>query len=109
MKKEFIQLSRAWYGETCLKDRRNISDEVTVMVTTDDEGGFSEFTVKWEILQGKLCPKVGLFSDAWRLFRLLPDLFDELANRQDQDPTPEEFCDLLQELHFIDATEEANP
>ena len=33
MKKEFIQLSRAWYGETCLKDRRNISDEVTVMVT----------------------------------------------------------------------------
>ena len=106
MKRSYIQLSRAWYGETCLKamqDRTlHVVDDVTIQVETKEK--YHEAFIKWHLLNGEPRPQFTAYDDAWAIFRLAPDLFDELARRQDKNPTPEEICQLLEELHFEDVT-----
>jgi len=107
MKRSYIQLSRAWYRETCLKDQRARSvpvvDNVTILIETEEK--YHEAFIEWRLLNGKPCPQFTAYDDAWAIFKLVPDLFDELARRQDKNPTPEEICQLLEELHFEDVTQ----
>jgi len=106
MKRSYIQLSRAWYGEIYLKDQRARSvpvvDDVIIQVETKEK--YHEAFIKWHLLNGEPRPQFAAYDDAWAIFKLVPDLFDELARRQDKNPTPEEICQLLEELHFEDVT-----
>ena len=105
MEKTFIQLSRAWYGKTCLDTYGDTSDEVSIILETEDR--LLEFSIRWlDIGAHGRYPRLQIYDDAWIVFRLLPDLFDELSQLQDKSPSPEQICGLLEELHFEDATKE---
>lgn len=106
--KSFTQLSRAWYAEANLR-HANFKDEITFGFYSPDGGTSGEMTVKWIPLSAKYIPELNIFSDAWSALSNFHDLIDKLGEHDDEDPTPEEFCNYLLECGFIDSTETERP
>lgn len=107
--KGFVQLSRAWYGEANLTHKSEVKDEVTFGYYSPDGGTSGEMSVRWIRLEGRFVPELKIFSDAWSALSNMHDLIDFLGEHDDEDPTPEEFCEYLKQCGFIDKTEEKNP
>jgi len=108
MKRSYIQLSRAHYSELMRHWKRQITDRIDIVIETDE--GNMEAAIEWRVIGNavlpgsQVCPQFTAFDDAWAMFALLPDLFQELSVRQNTNPTPQEIAGLLEELHFEDAT-----
>ena len=107
--KGFTQLSRAWYAEANLTIRKEIKDEVTFGYYCQDGGTSGEMSVRWISLKGGFVPRLEIFSDAWSSLAHMHDLIDLLGLHDDEDPTPEEFCQYLLECGFKDMTQEISP
>jgi hypothetical protein len=102
----FIQLSRAWYGETSLRCRSDINDEITFGYYYSDRSTAGEISVGWLCLIDKPTPLIRIYSDAWSALSEMKDLIDLLAQHDNEDPTPEQFCEYLKQCGFKDMTEE---
>lgn len=107
IKRGYIQLSKAWYGTTCLKDSKAV-DEVQIGVYgRSSEGGcLAEFTIRWyELSNKKISPKLEVFDDAWEVFfKYFGDLFEQMALISGKDYTPEDFCKILDSLKIENCT-----
>lgn len=103
MRKEYILLSKAWYGKTCLEDAK-YKEEITFSVLDEENGLIGEVSVEWHLLNNKLSPKINIFSDAWRLFGICNDLFLTLSRFNNKDVSPEEFIKCLEMHGFKDVT-----
>lgn len=95
----FIHLSRAWYGPANIRTNRYVDE---VMLGFHLAGG--EIAMRWYELSGKAVPKLELFNDSFRAFSQMPDLIAALADADNVDFTPGEFCFLLVRLGFRDET-----
>lgn len=51
-----------------------------------------------------IAPRLEVFSDGWHALWQFRDVLEALAELDDVDITPKEFCQLLDEHGFIDAT-----
>lgn len=103
--KGFIQLSRAFYGKECLNDLKDITDEVTFGYFYPEGGTEAEMKVKWEKLFGKVIPHLSAYDDSWRMLSQLHDLIDLMGQYNNQNISPEKFCELLKQCGFGDMTE----
>jgi len=101
-KRGFIQLSRAWYADACLKG----IDDITIGFYHPEGGTTGEFSIKWEKLGGKVVPKLTAFDDAWDALLNFKDLLELMATVDSQNITPNEFCILLRSLGIEDRTKE---
>jgi hypothetical protein len=109
-KLSFIQSSRAGYFEAARSKMRGqgIVDDVILFV--EDEESRIEAIMTWYVLpnQNWPSPVLELFDEAWRMFNVLPDLFQNLAEiskaQSERSIQPAEFCKLLKQLGFVDET-----
>ena len=107
-KRQFIQLSRAWYAETFLPNSR-LNDEVTVGMYHPEGGTTGEFAIRWSEIGGKIVPMLCAFDDAWDALMMFRDVLEVMASVNDQNVTPDRFCELLIECGVEDATPEKSP
>lgn len=103
MEKQYVLLSKAWYGDVCLKNM-DYEDEVTFSIYDEATSLQGECCVKWYYLDGKLSPKVEVFADAWCLFAECNDLFLLLSKHHNEDLTPAQFIECLNKCGFKDNT-----
>lgn len=95
----FVHLSRAWYGPANIRTDRYVDE---VMLGFHLAGG--EIAMRWYELSGRATPKLELFNDSFRALSQMPDLISALADADNVDFTPDEFCRLLVRLGFRDET-----
>jgi hypothetical protein len=121
----FIQLSRAWYGPSCIQGRQDkgLVDDVYfgLMIEGPDrplkipaaENPTAGMYLEWVTVPG--FPSVGpstpfarfvMYEDALRLLRDFNDLFLELSESNGTNLQPAEFCAMLQRYGFRDLTPE---
>lgn len=107
MKRQFIRLSRAWYGTSRLR-ASDFHDEV--MFGLYAPGGCEgELAVRWYTLPKLGCQGARLeaYDDSWRALAQFPDVLARMADIPVDYRTcisPEEFCRLLEACGFEDAT-----
>lgn len=102
--KGFTHLSRAWYGEANLKNADYI-DAIYFGLYAKDGGTTGEMCVKWVVLNGEVTPMLTVFNDAWGALSQFKDLIDLLGKHNDENSTPQQFCEYLIECGFVDMTE----
>lgn len=74
------------------------------------EGGSSgEMQMEWQELGRDLVPQLKVYDDSWSALGLFPDLIQELAQRDGQNITEDEFCSILDKLGFKDLTQYEDP
>jgi len=102
MRREFIQLARAWYGDTVV-NMRDILDDLTIHVF-DDQAFIGEFGIEWVYLNGRSVPRLVVFNDGWRALAWCDDLIQRLGELNGQDVPPASLAVVLGELGFDDVT-----
>jgi hypothetical protein len=99
----FTQLSKAWYADANLKGA-NFKDSVTFGFYYEEGGTSGEISVKWVELGGKITPKMTVYDDAWDALNECKDILPLLAEVDEQDISPEQFCEILLNCGFEDRT-----
>jgi hypothetical protein len=99
----FHHVSKAWYGKTALQNSEEI-DEVMVGFYHPEGGTTGEFGVRWLPLDGDITPKLEVFNDAWHALYQFQDLLGALAELDEKDITPAQFCELLLSFGIKDLT-----
>lgn len=113
----FWQASRQWYAKGGVwvgKGPRTV-DEVHITIGALPEGGCRYgFFVRWVLLGGKPVLRLLIFSDAWDVFKEVPELFELFAECSTSWPDsakcrlmmPKDLCHELTKMGFIDQTVE---
>ena len=106
-KRQFIQLSRAWYASACQVNSEKV-DRVNIGFYHPEGGTTGEFEVSWEYLGNRLVPSITAFDDAWDALIHFSDLLSAMAELDNQNVPPDEFCQLLVQLGIEDCTPTEN-
>ena len=106
--RQFIHTGRAWYGESALLHQRVI-DEIMIGMYHSEGGTSGEFAVRWSELAGRAVPMLCVFDDAWDALQMFRDVLEAMARVDDQNVTPDQFCELLSACGVKDATPYKNP
>jgi hypothetical protein len=109
----YHHLSRAWYAEPNIrlskKHDSSYVDEITFGRYYPDGGCEGEMTMKWFVLGKGVAPRLEVFSDAWGLLADLPVLLSALKSAENTDPSPAEFCAMLDKCGFKNLTVTKSP
>ncbi|MGD1416398.1 hypothetical protein [Bacillus stercoris] len=97
----FYHLSESVYGEANLKNADYV-DIVDFGMFDRDGGTDGEMSLYWIRLDNKLCAKLEVFDDAFKVLSQFTDVIQALENREGIQP--KEFTKLLKELGFVDLT-----
>jgi len=106
--RKFTHTSRAWYGKVCL-EQSNYADEVMFGLYHPGGGTIGEMSMRWYSLSGKAVPKLECFDDAFFVLGTFRDVISRLADRDNDNTTPEEFQQILLACGFDDETNPVNP
>ncbi len=108
--KQYVLLSEAWYASTSLNNDDRV-DEVMFGFYCPDGGTSGEMGMRWHDLSrsyipGDKCitPRLEVFSDAWHALAQFKDVIDAMAEVDDVDITPKQFCEILDRCGFVDVT-----
>jgi hypothetical protein len=104
-KRQFVHLSRAWYGKANLVNFK-CTDRIQIGFYSDGGGTSGEFIIEWKPLCGKETPCLHVFDDAWDALYRFSDVLAKMAERDSEDITPREMCKLLVSCGVEDATPE---
>ena len=99
----FYNTSEAWYSKILGFPFCDI--EVMFGMYIPNDGTQGEMAMHWHELGGKSVPRLECFNDAWRVLGNFSDVIAALAQFDDQDITPRQFCELLLSLGFTDLTQ----
>ena len=102
MERHFVWHGQAWYHNAVPLAFGEI-DEVSF-----SQNG-SEMLVGWSTLMGMSVPCLHVFDDSWDALADMPDVLAAMAEHDKDNITPEEFCELLKLLGFVDETPRENP
>lgn len=106
-KRQFIQLSRAWYADANLRGGEVI-DEITMGFYHKDGGTTGEFAIRWIELSGSKTPMLCSFDDSWDALWQFRDVLEVMATMDGTNPTPEEICKMLVSVGVEDNTPEVS-
>ena len=102
-KRQFRQLSECWYADANIYGT-SLVDQVNVGFYHPDGGTTGEFQITWEVLAGKLVPHLKAFDDAWDALIHFDDVLKSMADFDDKNISPKDFCALLSALGIENAT-----
>lgn len=110
-KRQFIQLSRAWYGPAKLRldDTDDTIDEITIGLYDNEGGTTGEFAIEWVKLAGREVPKLCAYDDSWSALFKFKDILRRMAELDDSNPTPKQICSLLESCGVEDVTPVKSP
>lgn len=101
-KRQFIQLSRAWYADAIRNT--GIVDRITMGFYHKEGGTTGEFEIQWIKLCGSEKPKLSAFNDSWNAMWQFRDVLKAMAAMDGTDPTPDEICKMLISVGVEDNT-----
>ena len=107
-KRQFIQLSRAWYRDVTLRNSELI-DEIMIGFYHPGGGTTGEFAIRWVELGGSPAGMLCSFDDSWSALWEFRDLLERLSGLDGLNPSPGEIVKLLEELGVEDATPAKSP
>ncbi len=107
-KRGFIHMSAAWWGASQGRYQRE-KDKVRIGFYRPDGSTTGEFYIGWELLCGSLIPRLYVFDDAWSALFNFGDMLKSMADADDQNVSPEEFCKMLVALGIEDLTPREQP
>jgi hypothetical protein len=93
-KRGFTHTSAAWYGKAVLANCPEM-DRVTMGFYHPEGGTTGEFAIEWLTVGGKVTPQLQAFNDGWSALHLFADVLAKLAERDSEDPTPNDVCAIL--------------
>lgn len=67
-------------------------------------GTNGEMSVKWHTLSGKYVPHLEVFDDAWSVLYSFADVLEAMAEEDNCNINPTEFCTILLRCGFKDLT-----
>ena len=106
MNKEFLNKakafsipSRAWYSSAFARE----PDCIMIGFYYDNDGTEGEFKLEWS----RIGIQLQVFNDAWEALSRMPELLELMAklDREEVEPTVDEFAVLLKELGYKDITQ----
>jgi len=103
-KRKFTHLSESWYGKENLARSEKI-DSVTMGFYCEDGGTSGEFTIVWIELGGRIVPQLRAFDDSWSALWGFRDVLEEMSNRDDENITPKQLCEILIKCGVKDNTQ----
>jgi len=96
--------SRCWYSEVLPED-----DYITIGIYDSEGCGMiGEFTVTWHLVTQQPFPRLEAYDDSWSTLIQFSDVLEKMAEVNDKNITPLEFCKLLESCGVVDLTEETN-
>lgn len=104
-KRQYSQLSRAWYSTPESLKERGITERFMIGFYSTEGGTSGEFQVRWEMLGNKLTPKLCAYDDSWSALYHFNDLQEEMSKVDDQDITSQRFRAILDGLGIEDITQ----
>lgn len=111
MEPAYIHTTKAWYADHISVLDANVVDEVMIGLYERGGGTEGEFAVKFHMLgHNDVVPRIEIFQDAWGLFTEFSELFQILANLDDQESpettirSGEQLIKILDDLGFKDHT-----
>ncbi len=112
--KQYILVSEAWYADTSLTGE--YVDEVQFGFYAPEGGTSGEMGMRWHDLsrpyiEGDRCivPRLECYNDAWHALAQFKDVIDMLAEVDDVNISPKDFCHILDQCGFTDATPRTLP
>jgi len=108
-RRQFIHLSRAWYGATRLHRDHDYVDEITIGMYYPGGGTTGEFTIRWIRMSHKNVPLLCVYNDAWDALWEFRDVLAELTGFDGRNVSPEEICELLLRCGIEDKTPVESP
>lgn len=77
----------------------------------EGEGTAGEFAIRWYHLRDGDAPaaKLEVFHDGFSALGYCQDLLEWLYSRDDRNPRPEEVCEALAAMDYVDRTPERSP
>lgn len=99
----FSHLKEAYYGENILK-HADFEDDITLGFYHADGGTTGEFSIKWVNIGSKVVPKLEAFDDSWNALLCFADVLQKMAENDNNNLTPQEFCELLKTCDITDIT-----
>lgn len=100
--REFYWTNKAWY---CTENK---PDEIMFGLFHKDngmdDGTSGEMAMEWQNLIGKAVPQLQVYDDAWSVLATFKDVFDKLAEHDNENIIPEKFIEILKECGFKDRT-----
>lgn len=97
-KRCYTRHSKTWYA----KEGEII--DVSFGLYSKDYGTIGQMGVKWVNLNGKSCPRLECFNDAWGVLSSFSDLIEKLGQVNDMYIQEPEFIGILNSLGFEDIT-----
>ena len=107
-KRQFIHLSRAWYGDVNLAKDEAI-DQMSIGYYHPGGGTTGEFSIEWLQVGGEPTPRLQAFEDSWDALWGFKDFLKALKTLDGTNPTPEEIGKVLLACGIEDATPEDPP
>ena len=105
MKRTFIHLAGAWYGEANLKPGTRTDDLIDdIIVAVEIEDRTFRLVFEWFSGTGFSCPRLGAFNDEWGIFPYIADLLAFMAQPGNSYMSPERLKAELLKLGFVDET-----
>lgn len=97
--KGFSIPGKSWYADAIGEKK----EYIIIGMYTEDGGTQGEFRIEWE----KLGIRLKAYNDSWETLSQMPESINLLAKiqRSGNEPSIEEFADLLKSLGYIDRTE----
>lgn len=99
----FHVTAEAWYS----KSPSTAPDKPEIMfgLYAISGGTRGEMSIKWHELAGKSVPRLEVFDDGWKVLYTFADVLEAMANEDNRNITPKQFCDILMRCGFKDLTE----
>jgi hypothetical protein len=110
--KQYILGSEAWYNKEPLKVGREV-DDVAFGYYYPNGGTSGEMGMRWYNLGTKwdgneqvplIAPRLECYNDAWDALFRFQDVLQAMAEIDNIDITPKQFCQILENCGFVDAT-----
>lgn len=101
----FTVLSRSWYADANLCNAQ-YREDITFGLYHSDGGTSGEMSARWYDLgsTNPLAMRLEIFDDSFTALASFNDVIQALAELDDQNITPEMFCDILKKCGFADHT-----
>jgi hypothetical protein len=109
MLKQYFIHSKAWYSKNTPKEKGVVETISFGFYHPDGKIGnelhmeWEDFTAEWE-QERTILPHLECYSDGWIALAQFGDIIKKLAQIYDDKITPQQFCELLENFGFVDAT-----
>lgn len=104
-KRAFIHLKDSWYGNHILS-KHDYLDEVTFGLYDETDGGtIGELSMNWYEIGNDIVPVLKVYNDAFRVMNDFSDILQTLSDYNEVNFIPKQFCEILNNHGFTDATE----